>query len=139
MKRAQSDLIAAFLLNVQKGHITGKDNTSGPVMLERMTEALRAIVTGTDPDTALQITRAAGAPPDPINGALAFLIHQRRKAGDTWLAIQTQANDWLAENDRKRVSERWLREIYKQHRDSLEAFDKIKRMQHLTEEAKKSE
>lgn len=152
MKRAQSDLITSFLRHVEGGTITGQTipddsdefyvpdafrRKSGSEVLAQLCDALRAIRDGADPDDALQITRAAGAPSDPVNAALAFLIHQWRKADVKWSVIEKQANDWLRENDRDGVSEARLKTIYKNHRERLEAFDDIKRMAHLTEQSRK--
>jgi hypothetical protein len=41
MKRAQSNLIDAFLVNVKKDLISGRDDSSGPVTLQQMVDALQ--------------------------------------------------------------------------------------------------
>jgi hypothetical protein len=133
MKPAQSDLILSFLLNVDKGLITGKDNSSGPGTLERTAVALREILDGAEPDKALEISRTGGTPPASITPALAYKIHEWRSADEKWVVIEKLASEWLAENGRDPLTASRLKKIHKKHLESLQRFDGIKRMQSLTE------
>lgn len=132
MKRAQSNLIDAFLVNVRKGLIIGRDGSSGPVVLEHMAAALEAIKAGADPDQALEVTRSAGNPADPINMVLAFYIHRLRQAGDTWDVVELEANGWLAEQGRDPVTQTRLKQVYKEHRNTISLHEGVTQMTRLT-------
>ena len=133
MKPVCSDLIDAFLVNLDKGLIHGKDNSSGPIMLERLAAALQAIKRGERPDVALEIERPRGQPSSKRNALLAFKIHEMRKSGDTWASVENVINAYLCEINARPLHESRLRQIYGAHKESLEQFDSIRRMQNLTE------
>lgn len=137
MKRAKSDLIDAFLINVRKGLITGREDSSGPVVIEQMVAALEAIKAGSDPDTALKITRSAGQPADPENLLLAFYIHKLRTAGDSWATVEFLANEWLGQQGRQRVTGTRLKRLYKQHQTTIRRHEDILRMSALTSQRNK--
>lgn len=135
MKRANSDLIAAFLLNVQNGLIAGKAETSGPVALEKIVAALEAIADGVDPDVALELSRRSGGPSDNTNAALATLIHKHRKAGEKWATIELLAEQWLHDAGRESVTLTRMKQVYRAHLRALQRSDDIDRMKALTEES----
>jgi hypothetical protein len=132
MKRAKSDLIDAFLVNVRKGLVSGREGSSGPVILQRMAEALEAIRDGANPNKALQVKRSAGGPAEPDNLPLAFRIHQLRQARENWAVVEIVANEWLAERGRDAVTQTRMKQIYKQHRATVEMHESLARMMELT-------
>jgi len=128
MKRADSILIRRFLSNVRAKYITGLDRSSGPKVLQEIVSALEAIDEGADPDTALQIKRTAGQPPDPLNFALALLIHAQRTAGQKWAVIELNGNKWLASHERDAVGLARMKQIYKQHHEAIQNYEAMAKL-----------
>ena len=139
MKPAQSHLIEIFLENVKSGLISGKEikgeqYTSGPEVLQLMVDALQDILDGKKtPQQALKIKRAAGQPAEDKNFTVALIMHAHRKAKDK--KPGAYANDWLEKSGEKTLSDRRLREIYKQHREKIEQLESIKEMIEKTQGA----
>lgn len=128
MKQAQSNLLEQFLHHVERGLIQGRDDSSGQAVLLRMAEALQAVQAGVDPDQALGIERAPGQPRDGNNVALAYLVHEYRKAGDKWATVELLANDWLRNSGRETLSLPRLKAIYKQHVRAIEQREQVAAM-----------
>ena len=131
MKRAQSHLIDMFLADVKSGLIIGKENSSGPIALQEMADALQSVLDGADTDEALQIKRVAGKPAEDKNFAVALIMHDHkedRKPG-------AYANDWLEKSGYETLSDTRLREIYKQHREKIERLESIKEMIEKTQDS----
>jgi hypothetical protein len=137
MKRAESKLIEVFLRQVRKGHIVGADDPSavykqGEVILQKMVKALQAILAGTAADKALKIKTKRGKPPNEKNILMAYFIHQRKNAGDSWPLIETQlkvlfpGEDWGKDNiDR-------LKKIRKRNLWWLSRQDMFERLRQIT-------
>lgn len=123
MKPAQSHIIKEFLNHIDKGYITGRENTSGTMLLETIANAMREILAGADPDTALSIKRSSGPQLQPKTAALALLIHQYRKAGEKWAVIELLANQWREEQQLEPVTLGRLKGIHKDNREWLEQID----------------
>ena len=128
MKRAKSRLIDIFLSHVKSGLISGRDDSSGPEVLQEMVTTLQDILNGEDTDKALHIERLPGKPPDVETIKRAILIHQQRKAGEKWSVVELVVNSWLKSEGREPLSLERMRAIYKQHGGWLRQRDDIEEM-----------
>lgn len=122
MKRTRSDLIEAFLFNVNNGDI------SGPPILQRVVDALQKILDGEKPDTALKIERGPGGQSQDRNFIVAYIIRDLRKKGEKVAVAHFYANKWLKEDGHKALSDKRLRDIYNQHKPKLVQIESIKLM-----------
>jgi len=118
-------MIKAFMTEVKRGLISGRDNSSAPEVLQEMVAALQDILKGEDTDKALQIERQAGGPTEWKTIALACLVHQHRKAGDKWAVVELKVNKWLRIQGFDSLSERRLTTIYKDNLDWLQRRESI--------------
>ena len=140
MKQADSRLIKTFLFNVKEGNIISKTKneeglcveSGGQVYLDKLTEALQAILDGEEPDTALKIERSAGQPSDPRNLTLALIMRSHVKNGRKNIdAAELDAKNWLESMGHKKLSSRRLRVIREQHKstiEQMESYTEIKKM-----------
>lgn len=135
MKRAKSRLIDSFLLHVEKEYITGRENSSGPEVLQEMVAALQDILNGEDTDKALHIERQAGGPSDERNFIVAMIMHAHYRADDKLVVAEGYANEWLEKTGYKRLSGRRLRDIWGQHRAEIERRESIAEMIKAIEQA----
>ena len=134
MKRADSVLIRRFISNVNDKLITGVDKSTGPKVLQEIVDALQAIHKGANTDTALQITRTAGGPPDPYNFALAYWIYKQREAGEKWAVIELDGNKLLARYGRKEISRTRMQQIYNLHFKTIQDHEALKSLYRALEE-----
>ena len=128
MKRAKSNLIESFLLHVEKEYITGLDDSSGPLVLERMVTALQDILKGEDSDKALAIKRQRGQPLNVETIMLALFIYQCRQAGDYWSVVENKVNKWLEDRGSKPISLSWMKAIHKENSGWISTRDTIVNM-----------
>lgn len=122
MKRAHSKLIEAFLSNINKGFVTGIEGTTGPNILRQVGDALKEILGGEKPDSALEVKRVPGGQGQDRNFVVAYIIRDQRKAEKVAVA-HFYANKWLKENGYKTLSDKRLREIYKQHKARIKQME----------------
>lgn len=128
MKRAKSDLIDAFLLNVEKGYITSLEHSSGPVILKKIADAFQAILDGEKPDKALEVERKKGNPPDPINLKLAFLMHEHLKDGATWTIAENVASNYQLSQGRVKkdlLTHERLKQIDKHNLKAIQLYEDV--------------
>jgi hypothetical protein len=115
-------LLVRFLAHVDKGLIVGRENSSGPAVLDNMRAAVRAILDGDDPDAALRITRGSGAPRDPHTLLLAVAIHNSREKREKWVVIEHEVNNYLAKIGRPPLSSSRIRKLPKENRTDVLAW-----------------
>jgi hypothetical protein len=117
----KANLIRVFLHHVDRGLIVVRDNSSGTIALQKMREALQAILNGVEPDEALGITRRAGAAEKSYSRTLAHLIHQWRKdKANTWEVVKRLADDWLRNAGQKPLSLQRLKNLYVEQLPAVE-------------------
>ena len=68
MKNAHSNLLDAFLFNVKTGLLTGREGTSGPVILQQIAEALQSILNGVNPDIATETEKSGRTDAPALRG-----------------------------------------------------------------------
>lgn len=128
MKGATSVQISKFLSNVEHGLIAGKPDSSGPRALERMCDALRAILDGADPDIALGIERSSGRERKGFPRSLAHAIHDARMRREKWSVIELKVNAFLERNGEKPLSLSRIKTLYKEQLPDIETDLSIQRM-----------
>lgn len=112
-------MIDLFLRMVSQGLITGRADANAPMILQEMSEALNRILSGENPDVALQIERQAGGPKAQRNWTVAKILRAHEKDHGQMAAAYHAANTWLEDNGHKTLSEKRLRDILNAHRDEL--------------------
>jgi hypothetical protein len=132
MKAPHSNLIEAFLFNVEHGYIVGHESTSGPAVLTKLCEALGVILEGEDADVALEVERKRGSPSHDRNFILALIMRAQLNNGESVAFAEGSANDWLEDRGESYLSSRRLREIRNQYAKDIERLVSIQRMMEKT-------
>jgi hypothetical protein len=136
MKRAKSMLIDSFLFHIKKEYITGLENSSGPLVLERIVDALQDILNGEDPDKALQIKRGAGNPAkEERNLTIAKIMRAFEKAGEKKTAGYAEVNTWLKATGKNTLSKRSIGKIFEEYRPQVEVLEATAEIIEMTQKA----
>jgi len=143
MKPADSSLIKTFLFNVKEGNIISKTKnedglcveSGGQVYLDKITEALQAILDGVKPDTALQIERGSGARSLDKTFIVALIMRSHAEYGRKNIAAaEKDANAWLKATGHKTLSKRRFLEIRTQHESTIEQMESYTEMVKMLEQ-----
>jgi len=120
MSRVSSYRISQFLNQVKRGFIVATPRTSGEVELPRIVDALKAILQGEDPDSALQITRRTNATSDRTLDVATIAYHRRHKENpEKWVVIEHEINEILHPAG-ERMSQTTIKNHYRAHRERIE-------------------
>lgn len=129
MKRPkEAILIEQFLSNVDAGLIVGRENSSGPIVLENVRKALRSVLDGMDPDEALRVVRGRGADQESYTLPLAILVDRWRREGDTWAVVEVRAKRWMQQVGFRPLSLSRIKAIHKEQAAGIERRRSIQRL-----------